>query len=321
MYRLPSLTALRTFEAVGRLGSVKAAAQELNVTPAAVGHQVRLLEEELHAEIIARSIKGFALTEAGEDLYRSLANAFDLIDDAVRKMRERAGERVLRVDSLPSFASCWLVPHLCSFYGENPRVDVEINTVGDLGYPSGLAKSAASVAIRVGLNASQWSGLASEKLFHEEMFPVCAPSLLDGPIPLKEPRDLASHTLLIVSRRPEGWPEWLAAANRETGQTADIDPDHGRKFDTIQLATTAAIEGMGVVIGRKPLIDHYLDAGLLVEPFKLRVWSKLAYWMVTQPAAANEPLVQIFRSWIRKELGLPPSGCLAGSEPTVGTVA
>jgi len=308
--RLPSLTALRTFEAVGRLGSIKAAAQELNVTPAAVSHQVRVLEEDLRCEIVNRLGKGFGLTEAGEELLRALASAFTSLGEVAQKIRGKSGEPVLHVDSLPSFAICWLVPRLSTFYAQNPGVQVEVNTVGDLGYPVTVARSAASVAIRVGLNASQWPGLAAEKLFHEEMFPVCAPALLEGRLALNEPRDLAAHTLLIVSRRQEGWPEWLAAAG---GETAAIDPDHGRRFDTIQLATTAAIEGMGVVIGRKPLIDHYLRSRLLVEPFNLRILSKLAYWLVSPPTVADAPLVQIFRDWLHKELGVASAACAAES--------
>ena len=305
MHRIPSLTALRTFEAVGRFASIKAAAQELGVTSAAVTHQLRVLEEELRTELINRAAKSLTLTKAGEELFETLAGAFSAIDATARRIKEGAGKHVLQIDSLPSFASCWLVPRLSSFYAENPDVEIEINTVGDLGYPAAVARTANSVAIRVGRSAPQWPGLTCEELVHEDMFPVCAPSLLAGPVALREPRDLAAHTLLIVSRRPEGWPEWLAAASQNGDLAADIDPDHGRKFDTIQMATTAAIEGMGVVIGRKPLIDLYLGAGLLVEPFKLRIPSKSSYWLVTRATHPEAPLVQAFRCWLRRALGLP----------------
>jgi LysR family glycine cleavage system transcriptional activator len=237
-------------------------------------------------------------------LLTAVSGAFGSIHETARRIREGSGKKILLIDSLPSFASCWLIPRLSSFYAQNPEVEVEINTVGDLGYPASVARTRNSVAIRVGLSASQWAGLTAEELVHEEMFPVCAPSLLAGPVPLREPRDLAEHTLLIVSRRLEGWPEWLAAAGQYGDATDGVDPNHGRKFDTIQMATTAAIEGMGVVIGRKPLIDLYLKAGLLVEPFRLRIPSKTSYWLVTQPASAGAPLVQAFRCWMRRELGL-----------------
>jgi DNA-binding transcriptional LysR family regulator len=112
--------------------------------------------------------------------------------------------------------------------------------------------------------------------------------------------------LLIVSRRPEGWPEWLAAAERSYGGTAAIDACHGLRFDTIQMATAAAAEGLGVVIGRTPLINDYLESGALVAPFDLEVRSKAAYWLVGHKGTVDSRPVQLFRCWLRMELGLPP---------------
>lgn len=304
MRRLPPLTALRTFEAFGRAGNVRDAADELNVTPAAVGHQIRLLEEHLGVELVCRAARGTVLSQAGREFYLAATAAFDQIQNAARKAEAHKAKNIVRVDSLPSFANCWLVPRLSEFYAENPDTEVEVTTVGNLGYPAALAQSTADIAIRVGVNANAWSGLTAEELVHEEMFPACAPSLLRGNKALREPADLANHTLLIVSRRPEGWPEWLAEAERRGGQTGGIDPEHGLKFDTIQLATTAAAEGIGVVIGRTPLIDHYLETGLLVEPFKLRVTSRSAYWLVYQKSATNAPAIQLFRHWLHDALGL-----------------
>src|ERR1700690_2516718 len=148
MYRIPSLTALRTFEAVGRLGSIKAAAQELNVTPAAVTYQLRLLEEDLHTDVINRAAEGVTLTKAGGELLTAVSGAFGSIHETARRIREGSGKKILLIDSLPSFASCWLIPRLSSFYAQNPEVEVEINTVGDLGYPASVARTRNSVAIR-----------------------------------------------------------------------------------------------------------------------------------------------------------------------------
>ena len=304
MRRLPPLTALRTFEAFGRAGNVRDAAEELNVTPAAVSHQIRLLEEHLGVPLVHRSGRGMVLTPTGREFCVAAASAFDQLHDAARKAEARTAAQVVRVDSLPSFANCWLVPRLTAFYAQNPDVEVEVTTAGYLGHSSDLAQNSADMAIRVGVNANGWHGLVCEELVHEEMFPVCAPALLNGNNPLRAPADLAKHTLLIVSRRPEGWPEWLQAADAQGGGTSGIDPEHGRKFDTIQLATTAAVEGIGVVIGRTPLIDHYLETGLLVEPFKLRVTSKSAYWLVYQKNAVEAQQVRLFRGWLRDALGL-----------------
>jgi LysR family glycine cleavage system transcriptional activator len=302
MRRLPPLTALRAFVAFGHEGSIRKASEQLNVTPAAVHHQIRQLEKHLGVELVLTTAGGAVLTKAGREFHHHIAEAFDKIFAAVRIVECQTQEKIIRVHSLPSFASCWLVPRLTDFYAQNPGIEVEVNTVGDLGFPTDLVRSTADVAIRVGADDHAWPGLVAKKLAHEDMFPACAPHLLTGPNALRTPEDLAHHTLLIVSRRPEGWPEWLSAANAAGAHTGGIDAERGLKFDTIQLATTAAVEGIGVVIGRTPLVSHYLETGLLVEPFKLRVTSKNAYWLVYQKdAVASEP-IRLFCYWLFRAL-------------------
>jgi len=302
MRRLPPLTALRVFETVGRAGNVRSAAQELNVTPAAVSHQIRLLEEHVGAELFIRGSRGLVLTHAGTQFYRSVSESFDRLAEAARRI-PGARAQTVRVHSLPSFANCWLVPRLAKFYSDNPGIDVEITTVGDLAQPPDLASLEVDFAIRVGLNENQWPGVVVEKLVHEQMFPVCAPELLQADKALLTPRDLAKHTLLQVSRRAEGWPEWLAAAKEQGLQTCEIDPDHGPKFDTIQMSITAAVEGMGVAIGRLPLIEDFIRSGALVEPFSLRITSRNAYWLLAAANTAPSPEAIRFRTWMLKELG------------------
>jgi LysR family glycine cleavage system transcriptional activator len=182
---------------------------------------------------------------------------------------------------------------------------MEINTVGRFGDPLEIKTLDADVAIRAGLHEGGWPGMIAERLVPEQMFPVCAPSLLQGEGGLRNPADLSAQTLLIVSRTPEGWPEWLEAARAQGWDVEGVNPNHGLRFDTIQLAMTAAIEGMGVVIGRRPLVDAYLDSKLLVAPFDLQVTSKLAYWMVYPPRMAQTERLKAFRDWLRAELCLP----------------
>jgi LysR family glycine cleavage system transcriptional activator len=307
MRRLPPLTALRVFEAVGRAGNVRAAAQELNVTPAAISHQIRLLEEHIGADLFVRASRGLVLTPAGAQFYQHVSEAFDHLVEAARKI-PGARAQTVRVHSLPSFASCWLVPRLTKFYSSNPGIDVEISTVGDLGQPVDLTSLGVDFAIRVGISASQWTGVRCEKLVHEQMFPVCAPELLRSGHPLRTPRDIAAHTLLQVSRRAEGWPEWLAAAQAKGLPCCDLDPDHGPKFDTIQMAITAAIEGMGIAMGRLPLVEDHLESGALVEPFALRVTSRNAYWLLSAGAVPLTEGAATFRAWVFGELNLEGTG-------------
>lgn len=305
MKRLPPLTALRAFEAVGRLGHVKEAADELNVTPAAVSHQIRALEEHLEVELFSRSSRNLQLTRCGADFLSAVSGAFEMLKEGADRLSRETGRQRLVVNSLPTFAGNFLVPRLLQFHNAHPELEMEINTSARFGDPGELKSLGADVAIRAGLHEGAWPGMVAERLVPEVMFPVCAPSLLQGAHDLKTAADLANHTLLIVSRTPEGWPDWLDAAREKGWDVGAVDPNHGLRFDTIQLAMTAAIEGLGVVIGRRPLVDAYLDSGLLVSPFDLEITSKIAYWLVYPPRMQQTERLKAFRDWLRAELKLP----------------
>jgi LysR family glycine cleavage system transcriptional activator len=305
MRRLPPLTALRAFEAVGRLGNVKDAADELNVTSAAVSHQIRALEEYLDLELFSRNTRTLQLTRSGHQFLSTATAAFDLLHDGAERLLRNAKAQTLVVNSLPTFASNFLVPRLSQFHAAHPEIQMEINTEGKFGAGVNLRQIGADVAIRGGLSSNAWPGMMAERLVPETMFPVCAPILLSSPTPLREPGDLARQTLLIVSRTPEGWPDWLRAAQQRGWPVDGVDPTQGIRFDTIQLAMTAAIEGMGVVIGRRPLVDAYMESGLLVAPFDLEITSQIAYWLVYPPSAPETDAFRLFRAWLRTQLGLP----------------
>jgi LysR family glycine cleavage system transcriptional activator len=315
MRRLPPLTALRAFEAVGRLGNVKDAADELNVTPAAVSHQIRALADYFDCELFVRTARSLQLTRAGAGFLATASSAFDLLHEGAEQLERQSSSQRLVVNSLPSFAANFLVPRLSQFYAAHPELELEINTGGKFGEPLDFRALGVDVAIRAGVHEGAWPGYLAERLVPEIMFPACAPSLLEGPTPLKQPSDLAQHTLLIVSRTPEGWLDWLEAARARGWNVGGVDPTRGLRFDTIQLALTAAVEGMGVVIGRRPLVDAYMDSGLLVAPFDLTITSKIAYWLVYPPAMAGSERLQAFRRWLRAELGLPDCACPATPFP------
>ena len=321
MRRLPPLTALRAFEAVGRLGNVKDAADELNVTPAAVSHQIRALEDYFDCELFVRTARSLQLTRAGAGFLSTASTAFDLLHEGAEQLESRSRNQRLVVNSLPSFAANFLVPRLSQFHAEHPELELEIGTGGKFGEPLDFRVLGVDVAIRAGIHEGAWPGCLAERLVPEIMFPACAPSLLEGPTPLERPADLAHHTLLIVSRTPEGWPDWLEAARARGLDVAGVDPSRGLRFDTIQLALTAAVEGMGVVIGRRPLVDDYMDSGLLVAPFELTVTSRIAYWLVYPPAMAGSERLLAFRRWLRAELGLPECACPAHPFPADGPQA
>lgn len=298
---LPSLTALRTFEAVGRLGVADAAA-ELNVTSAAISHQIRVLEAELGVTLFARSKKGLVLNKLGRSYLADVVGGFEAIYAGTRRLTNPARTERLVVDCLTSFANDVIVPRLGRLYRENPKLELELQTLQRPLGPLDFGRTGAQAAIRGGGVAGEWPNLIAEKLAHEVFFPVCAPAMLKGPDALRTPGDLTNRTLVVVTGAPEGWNEWLSAAEREGHDVAGADLQHALRFDTIHSAMLATMEGVGVGLGRGPLVDHAIAAGRLAEPFELKVVSTHAYWLIYPPASQQLPAFQMFREWLLEEL-------------------
>lgn len=300
--RLPSLTALRTFECAARHGSFQRAADELCVTPAAVSQQIRHLEEELSVQLFERHHRQVELTEAGRRTAQALHHAFALIRDALtRPSRDPA---VLRISTVASFASKWLVPRLHRFAQLHPQVQVRIDVDDRF---SSFDRNGVDVAVRYG--PGEYAGLFVERLTGAEVFPVCHPALLDHPRhPLREPRHLRFHALLH-DRAAEGrpgvpdWSSWLAAA-----ALPQVDATKGPVFDSMYLAQEAALSGQGVALGVEPLVADDLARGRLVVPFGPRLDNRYAFWVVCQRARRDDVLVRAFRRWLADEVGSAQPG-------------
>ena len=295
--RLPSLNALRAFEAVARHLSLTRAAEELHVTPAAVSHQVKALEDDLGVPLLRRVRREFFLTDAAQAGLPALREAFDLLGEAVERMRSELPDRLLTISVLPSFASAWLVPRLSGFQAQHPELDVRLDTTDRL---VDLRREAIDLAIRFG--AGDYPGLEVAQLLGEEIFPVCSPALLAGPRPLKAPEDLRHHSLLHVDWTPfmeetGDWQVWLRAAGLEDV----VDVSRGPRFSHTNLALQAAVRGQGVVIGSRALAEDDLAAGRLVRPFDMSVPVSFSYYVVTTPAAARLPKVAAFKDWLMNE--------------------
>ncbi len=295
--RLPSLNALRAFEAVARHLNLTRAAEELHVTPAAVSHQVKALEEDLGVPLLRRVRREFFLTDAAQAGLPALREAFDLLGDAVERMRSELPDRLLTISVLPSFAVSWLVPRLSRFKAQHPEIDVRLDTNDRV---VDLRREGIDLGIRFG--AGDYPGLEVDRLLDEEIFPVCSPSLLEGPQPLKTPEDLRHHSLLHVDWTPfmketGDWNLWLMAA----GLDEVVDVSRGPRFSHTNLALQAAVHGQGVVIGSQALAADDLAAGRLVRPFGMSVQLNFCYFVVTTPATARLPKVAAFKDWLLRE--------------------
>lgn len=291
---LPSLNALRAFEAVSRHLSYRKAAAELSVTPAAVKQLVQGLERSLNRTLVTRRGRGLALSEIGMTGLADLHDAFDRLHRAVAKMRRAERRQSLTITVEPSFAATWLMRRLQGFKQQVPDIDVLIDAsmrVVD------LAREGADVAIRYGVKAEP--DQIAHRLFDEEFLPVCSPGLAAGPPPIARLEDLREATWIDfdMSPWPTGWLDWEAWL-RALGAD-DIRGRGQMRFNDYTVALQAAMAGQGIVLGSRPIVQDALDAGLLVAPFAERIKSRQGYDVVTTPEAMARPEVAAFVDWIR----------------------
>ena len=293
--KLPPLNALRAFEAAARNLSFTKAADELNVTQAAISHQVKSLEEHLGLALFRRLNRRLVLTEAGQLYLPALREAFDAIAAGTARLRQDQDSGALHISVLPSLAAKWLLPRMSRFRDRHPEIDVMVSANNKL---IDFADGTFELAIRYG--RGQYPGLRTDLLLRDEVFPVCSPKLLEGPHPLRSPADLKHHTLLHdeVSRSDESpdWMSWLQAAGVE-----NVDWRRGPGFSDSSMVVEAAAAGQGVALGHRWLAAADLESGRVVMPFGPVLPSLFAYYLVSPMALAERRRVRLFREWLLEE--------------------
>lgn len=301
MRKLPPLSAVRVFEAAGRLENFTAAATELGMTQAAVSYQVKLLEERLGAALFLREKGRAKLTPLGARLLPQLTQAFDTIETAFASHREE-DEGLLTVSTTFTFANTWLAWRLGAFQVEHPDLAVRLATGNKL---VDLKAGEADVAIRAGMGP--WDGLESTELMPVDFSPMCAPSFLKRMEAqlgrAVEPRDLPS--LPLISPEDSWWDAWFKAANvegssrqRRAGLRLDSQADEGH----------AAMGGQGFVLLTPAFWHNDILDGRLVQPFDLTATAGFRYWLVVAPERRQVPKIKRFREWLWAqvaEAGLP----------------
>jgi LysR family glycine cleavage system transcriptional activator len=286
--KLPPLNAVRAFEAAGRYLSFTGAAQELLVTQSAVSRHVSVLEDWLGAKLFFRRQRGIELTPRGEAYFRSLSTALDQIDQATRRMRDDAGEKVLRLKLPPTFAIRWLVPRLRGFQALHPDIEVRITSSHQA---ANFEREDVDVFVHSEFGPPPGEGY--RRLFAEVLLPVCSPALMQRGPPLGRPSDLAGHVLLSSQHRPRDWPLWLAAAGITT-----LEAKGAISFDNAALAYQAAIDSLGVVMAQRALIEEDLNNGRLIAPFERQVPTQGAYYLAFPPGRPKPPRVAAFEAWL-----------------------
>lgn len=299
---LPSLNALRAFEALTRHLSYRSAAEELNVTPAAVKQLVMKLEVAMGAPLVERRGRGLALTAHGQAGRDDLGAAMSHLATAVRKMRGQRRERRLIVTVEASFASTWLAQRLAGFHAIHPEISVLVDSSPKI---VDLASSEADIAIRYGVMPDP--NLVVRRIFDDRVFPACSPALADGPPKLRRLKDLGAVTLIhfdtrdqpwaTVTQRWFSWKNWLA----EVG-AAPLRVESGLHFNDYGQAIQAAIAGQGVVLASEPILRDQIAAGLLVQPFAEEIAPGIGYNIVTTSQSAARSEVSAFIAWILAEI-------------------
>jgi len=294
---LPPLNALRTFEAAARLLNFSRAADELNVTPSAVSHQIRDLENRIGVALFRRNRKTLLLTEAGQILLLGVQSALGMLVRSMDELHALTHTPVLTVSVPPSVAMKWLVPRLQTFRKRHPDIDVRIST--DIELPN-LGSGDVDIAVHYG--DGDYPNLVAELLVANSVAPMCSPSLLGADPPLRQPEDLRYFTLLHDIGGDEAgnpaydWATWLT----EHG-VANVDASLGLRFNTSADVLNAAVAGAGVAIGKTALAVDDLKSGRLVCLFGAIVPERSAYYVVHAPGKAVYAKTAPFRDWLFRE--------------------
>lgn len=292
--RLPSLNALKAFEASARQESFTQAANELCVTQGAVSQQVKALESELGVRLFRRERQRLIITEAGRTYLEVVRDAFDRLAAGTERLLQREQSGTLTITTSPNFAAKWLVHRLGRFSETHPGIDLRVSaSVQHIDF----AREDIDLAIRHG--DGQWPGMHVIRLCTEELFPVCSPKLLKGRGALRLLRDVKHHTLLHTNDT-NNWENWLARVDARVG-VGGVDAKRGIIFNQASMAIDAAVDGQGIALARTALASWDLISGRLVRPFRQAFDAPYAFWIVCPKSTAALPKISAFRDWLLKE--------------------
>ncbi|MCL6285431.1 LysR substrate-binding domain-containing protein [Ruegeria sp. 2012CJ41-6] len=292
-------SALRAFEAVVRHSGFSSAAVELGVSQSAVSQHVRSLEEWLGRDLLVRGARQSRPTREGEQLALAISEGLGRISDVCTQLRDKTrSDRTIVISCLPGFAFNWLFPRLIHFDLAHPDLSISIAT--DTGQHP-FSGADADIGIRYGLG--EFPGYQVDLLMAERLFPVCAPALLPE---LRGIEDLSRHSLLVDENLHHGaasptWEFWA----RQCGLILPA-PLRTRRLGQSNMVVQAAIEGLGVALGREPLVIDALCDGRLVRPFAQLTRSPLSYWLVRRHESKDSQKVNEFLNWIRSEASAQP---------------
>lgn len=296
--RLPPLLALRAFEAAAAHLSFQRAALELSVTPSAISHQVRALEDTLGQPLFRRLTRQLALTPAGQRLFDELRTGFDVLEAGVDRLRRPAASQAVTLTTNTAFAARWVLPRMVAFRQACPGIELRLHASDT---PVDLARGDADIAVRMG--SGNWPGLVSRELMPERYAPLCSPML-----GLRHAADLPKHQLIHCDWQPQAtapavWPRWF--------RKAGIAPPRGRAMKAAGLsfsdethAMLAALGGHGVALLSLTLAAEEVRSGALVQPFGPALETG-SYFLATANGRENEPAIRAVWDWVAAQAAAP----------------
>lgn len=301
MLRLPPLSAVRAFEAAARHAGFARAGQELCVSPGAVGHQVRQLEDWLGVMLFVRGPRSVTLTEAGRRYFAEVRELLQELERASLALKDHGASDEVTVTAMPSFVTRWLMPRLGGFRAQHPAVEVRLLASVP---PVDFAAERVDVAIRLG--TGPYPGLEAEPLLRESYQAVCSPAIASR---LRAPGDLPAQTLLHDEHEPRipeqvDWPRWFAAQKAALPRKVAHPPAalrQGLRFSHTYLTLDAAAAGQGVAVASDVLAADAVRQGLLAVAPGAAVRGPYRYWLLTTRAGAARPQVGAFCAWLRTQ--------------------
>ena len=288
--RLPPLNWLRSFEASARHLNFTQAAHELSLTQAAISQQVKGLESQLGTALFKRLPRGLALTDAGLAYLPAVHESIERLAAVTDELFGKGQTRQLTIRVNLVFFTTWLAPRFCRFKARHPDVGVRFTS------HIWLEEKEKDADLEVRYGHGAWTGLKSDRLTWDELFPVCSPTLGNGVMPPTSPEELTDHTLLHVIGYEEGWGYWL----NQTGYHY-LDSSNGIQFDTLISALEMAVLGQGIALGRTSLVADMIASGKLIAPFEQKVATSEAFYLTSPIHQYTHPSADIFRTWLIEE--------------------
>ncbi len=295
--RIPPFAALRAYEATARHGTLRRAGEELALSVSAISHQIKSLENFLGVALFYREKNTLILTPAGRDYLVDLTRSLDQLANATARVEQLRHLPYLTVNLFPSLAALWLLPRLSAYRLVEPNVDVRVMTTAE---PVDFRTGTIDIAIRYAFLATE--GFRADVLFEEEAFPVCSPAYAKQFREIRNEGNFSACTIIHCQAAPSEWEDWFAFT-----KSAGKRSRRNIVLDSRLLALEAAADGLGVAMGRTPVVDRALASGRLLPLSDRRLVTGETYTVVVPERSLRMPAVRSFRTWLMSEACQPPT--------------